>query len=161
MTFETQRFGPVEVNEEQIVTFTDGIPGLERYRRFFILHDERIAPLVWLHSLEDGAIALPVINVFDVMEDYVLDISDDDVERLSIDQPEDVLVLIVAVIPEDVEKMSGNLAAPIVLNAKNGQARQLLTNVAEYSVQQPIFAAIAENIKRREEKNAGAVTQGE
>lgn len=160
MLVETMRFGPIEIQQEQITQFPDGLPGLESLRRFVIIRDERIEPLAWLQAIDDAAIALPIASVFDIMEDYVLDISDDDVERLKIESAEDVLVFVVVIIPEEVHRMTANLAAPIVINTKQGLARQLLTNTADYSVQQPIFQAIMRTLQRRDE-DAGTVTQGE
>ena len=36
MIIDTYRFGPVEIDENKIIYFEDGLPGLEEYKRFAI-----------------------------------------------------------------------------------------------------------------------------
>ena len=40
MQIETVRFGPVDVDENKLITFGAGIPGLEEYRKYALLQFE-------------------------------------------------------------------------------------------------------------------------
>ncbi len=160
MTIDTFRFGPIQYDEAKAILFPEGLPGLEDMRRFLLVHTEETEPVFWLQSLEDGALALPVAHVFEIMEDYALDIDDDDLALLKIEKPEDVMVLVVVVIPEDVRRMTANLAAPIIIQVGEGLGKQIFTAGTAYSVRQPIFEAVIAALERRE-ADAGAVPQGE
>lgn len=160
MLIETERFGAIDVANEQVITFSEGLPGFEQLQGFVMVEDEQTDPIAWLQSTQEPAIALPVVNVFEVDEEYVLDVGDADIEKLQITSPEDVAVLVVVVIPQEIQKMTANLAAPIVVNASKNLARQVLASSDEYSVRHPIYEAVMRALERRLE-HAGAVAQGE
>jgi flagellar assembly factor FliW len=155
MLIDTARFGKVEIDESKIIYFSDGIPGLEEYKRFAILQFDGSYPIIWLQSTEDKSICLPVIDSFLVLPDYSFDISDEDVQRLSLNGPEDLKIISVLVIPENIERMTMNLAAPIVINIKNNLAMQVILNNGEYNVRFPIFQEVMRLVK---EDNADAGT---
>ena len=142
MQVDTLRFGAVEVDEEKIIIFNEGIPGLEQYQKYALLQFEDSYPIVWLQSIEDPGICLPVINTFMVLPDYVFDIDDSDVKTLDLSSPDDLHVLSVVVIPEDIQGMTVNLAAPILINTTTGIAKQVVLTGMEYNVRAPVFQQI-------------------
>lgn len=160
MTINTYRFGPVEIDEKKVINFSDGLPGLEEYTQFAILQFEGSYPIVWLQSIQEGNICLPVIDSFLVKPEYSFDISDDDVKQLELTGPEDLKIISVLVIPESIEQMTINLAAPIVINTRNGKARQVILSNGDYNVRVPIFQEIMRLIKE-DDANAGSVKKAE
>jgi len=142
MQLNTLRFGTVEVDEEKSIMFNDGIPGLEQYRKYTILQFEDSYPIVWLQSMEDTGICLPVLDTFKVLPDYVFDIDDTDVKALGLTSPDELHVVSVVVIPEDIQGMTVNLAAPIVINTNTGSAKQIVLSGSEYNVRAPVFQQI-------------------
>ena len=156
---ETLRFGTVEVDGE-LIFFDDGIPGLEQYKKYILLPVEESYPIVWLQSLEDSGICLPVINTFKVLPNYVFDMDESDVKALDLKSPDDLHVLSVVVIPEDIQGMTVNLAAPIIINTETGKAKQIVLGGSEYNVRAPVFHHIYELIAREEgADDAGSVEE--
>ena len=151
MQVETLRFGPVEVDEEKIIDFIDGIPGLEQYRKYALLQFEDSYPIVWLQSMEDNGICLPVLDTFNVLPDYVFDIDEIDVNALELKSPDELHVVSVVVIPEDIKGMTVNLAAPIVINTTTGKAKQVVLSGTEYNVRAPVFQDICNAVAKAEE----------
>ena len=160
MTINTYRFGPVEIDENKIIYFDDGLPGLEEYKRFAILQFEGSYPIIWLQSTQEESICLPVIDSFFIKPEYSFDIRDDEVKQLWLAGPEDLKIISVLVIPENIEQMTINLAAPIIINTRNGKARQVILNNGEYNVRSPIFREIMRLIKEGD-ANAGSVKKAE
>jgi len=157
MQLNTLRFGLVEVDEEKILTFNDGIPGLEQYRKYSLLQFEDSYPIVWLQSTEDTGICLPVLDTFKVLPEYVFDIDETDVKALDLKSPEDLHVVSVVVIPEDIQGMTVNLAAPIIINTISGYAKQVVLSGSEYNVRAPVFQQICNAVAREEvDGNAGS-----
>jgi len=158
MQVDTLRFGTVEVDEEKVIEFRDGIPGLEQYHRYALLQFEESYPIVWLQSMEDTGICLPVLDTFSVLPDYVFDIDETDVKTLELNGPDELHVVSVVVIPEDIQGMTVNLAAPIIINTKSGNAMQIVLSGSEYNVRAPVFSHIC-NLVAREEgaEDAGSV----
>jgi len=142
MQVDTLRFGTVEVDEDKIIEFGDGIPGLEQYRKYALLQFEESYPIVWLQSLDDTGICLPVLDTFKVLPDYVFDIDETDVNKLELTSPDELHVVSVVVIPEDIQGMTVNLAAPIIINIKTGSAMQIVLSGSEYNVRAPVFQHI-------------------
>jgi flagellar assembly factor FliW len=58
---ETARFGPIEVSEERVFHFPEGLPGLSG-KRFLLVDDAKAPGVTWLQSLEDPAIALCLVD---------------------------------------------------------------------------------------------------
>jgi len=158
MQIDTLRFGMVDVDENKIITFGDGIPGLEQYQRYALLQFEESYPIVWLQSMDDTGICLPVLDTFSVLPDYVFDIDDIDVKALELKSPEELHIVSVVVIPEDIQGMTVNLAAPIIINTVTGQAKQIVLTGTEYNVRAPVFQQICNVVAREEgDDDAGSV----
>ena len=158
MQIDTLRFGMVEVDENKIITFGDGIPGLEQYQKYALLQFEESYPIVWLQAMDDTGICLPVLDTFSVLPDYVFDIDDTDVKDLELKNPDELHVVSVVVIPEDIQGMTVNLAAPIIINTLTGQAKQIVLTGTEYNVRAPVFQQICNVVAREEgDGDAGSV----
>jgi len=150
MQIDTLRFGPISVDEEKLLKFEEGIPGLEQYKDYALLQFEESYPLVWLQSIEETGICLPVLDTFSVLPDYVFDIDEADVKILELNSPEVLQVVSVVVIPDDIQRMTVNLAAPIIINTVSGKAKQIVLGGSEYNVRAPVFQEICKVIAREE-----------
>lgn len=140
MKLNTKYFGEIEIAEEDIYDFPEGIPGFENEKKFVIVHGEdNNSPFQWLQSAGKTDLAFVTINPFTIIHDYEVEVSDDEVEVLSIEEISDVLVLAIVVVPEDFTKISANLLAPIILNTKNHVAKQVTMNTNKYKVRQYII----------------------
>ena len=162
MQIDTIRFGLVDVDESKLLEFDDGIPGLEEYRKYALLQFEESYPIIWLQSVDDGVICLPVMDTFSVLPGYVFDLDDSDVKDLQLKGPEELYVVTVLVIPEDIQGMTANLAAPIIINTALGKAKQVMLGGGDYNIRAPIFADICAMVMREEgDADAGSVKEAE
>jgi len=157
MQIDTLRFGTVEVDENKIIEFGEGIPGLEQYQKYALLQFEESYPIIWLQSMDDSGICLPVLDTFIVLPEYIFDIDDSDVKLLGLNSPDELHVVSVVVIPEDIQGMTVNLAAPIIINTITGHAKQIVLTGTEYNVRAPVFQQIC-NIVAGEEGDSDAGT---
>ena len=124
----------IEIDDENIINFEDGIPGFDQMKKFAILNIEQ-SPFKWLQSIEDKDVALPIINPFDIKEDYEFDIDSITEGKLQIKNVQDIVVYSVVVIPgDDLSKMSANLKAPIIVNAANNKAKQMIMENLYYQI---------------------------
>ncbi len=157
MIIET-RFGTSETSENKIIDFPAGLPGFEDLRKFIIVEADNTKPIYWLQSIENKHIALPVIVSFAIINDYNIDIRENELEDLDLESKNDLLILNVVVIPEDVRKMTVNLAAPVVINAKRGIGKQIIIDAAELPLRFPVYEAIRNSLKGGE-KDAGSLSE--
>lgn len=161
MYIETYRFGRTEIAPDSIITFADGILGFESLKRYAIILSDVCEPIQWLQSVDDPMVSLPIINPFLIVPEYELDV--DDSELTSIGQPtvEDILVVNIMVLPEDIKKTTVNLSAPILINVRTRQGRQIvMDNMQDNAIRFPAFDALAayyqEQDRKEQESNAGA-----
>jgi len=147
MKIQTAHFGEIEIDNDKILIFDSGLPGIEENKRFVLLANEDSRPISWLQSLDKREIALPVIDPFKICQNYSFDISQDDVEALSIEDIKDVFVLSVLVIPGNVDAMTVNLSAPIIINVCNNKCCQIILDDRRYRVRTPVFELLGRPAK--------------
>lgn len=160
MTFKSKRFGEIDAPEEKVIRFKDGIPGLDCMKRCILIKVEETLPFYWLQSLEDGNVALPVIHASIIDEAYSLSVDDSVFEELQIEREEDLLIVNVAVIPQDLPGMTANMAAPLLINIEKNIGRQVILENTAYQMRQPIFDAVYRKLKE-DQDCAGADQKGE
>ncbi|WP_434564563.1 flagellar assembly protein FliW [Thermoanaerobacterium thermosaccharolyticum] len=139
MDIETKNFGLVSYNEEDVLNFDDGIPGFEGLHNFILLSIDEYTPFKWLQSLDDTDIAFVIIDPKVVVKDYEVRIDEETVDLLEIKDINHVLVFAIVVIPEEIEKMTANLKAPIIINAENNKGMQILLDNDDYMIKHPIL----------------------
>lgn len=147
MKIQTVHFGEVEIDERNILLFENGLPGLEEDKKYALLSNEDSRPVSWLQSLDHWEISLPVMDPFSICPDYSFDISTEDVDKLGIKQIKDVYVLSVLVIPQNVDAMTINLSAPIIINVRNKKGCQIILDDRKYRVRVPVSELIGKPVK--------------
>jgi len=155
---ETERFGSFEMDERKSVDFPAGLPGFEDLHTFIIIKTNETQPLYWLQSTENKYIALPVVVPFEIVDEYTIQIRDDELRGLKVESQDDLLIMNVVVIPEDITKMTVNLAAPIIINAKLGLGKQIVIDAKEMPLRFPIYDAV-KRILKGGSKDAGIVKE--
>ncbi|MDR2043702.1 MAG: flagellar assembly protein FliW [Clostridium sp.] len=138
----TKVFGEIELAEDKVITFENGIIGYPQLTRFALLHDEEKgngAGIRWLQSLDEPAFAMPVMDPLEVAPDYDPVVEDEWMRGVGKLTPENLLVLVTAYIPSELERMSVNLQGPIIVNVEERKACQVIVDMEKYPVKFPIY----------------------
>lgn len=120
------------------VVFDKGIPGFEEYKKFSIIEVENDHKYKMITSTEDINIGFIAISPFDVKNDYEINLSDETINDLKIDKPEDVLLLNLITLGETLEKSTVNLKAPVIININNNKGKQLILQDDKYKIKEPL-----------------------
>ncbi len=158
MNIETLRFGRVTINPESILFFDEGLLGFENLKRYAIILCEGTEPIQWLQAIDDPRISLPIINPFLIKPDYELDIDNAELESIGMPTVEEILVVNAVVLPDDIQKATINLCAPMLINLSNRKGRQILMEYSQDAIRYPAFAALAayyHEQERKEREHAG------
>ena len=142
MNIKTKAFGEVEIAEDKIITFENGIIGFPELRRFTLLHDEEKgvgAGIRFLQSIDEAGFAMPVMDPLLVNSDYDPEVNDELLAGLGELTDENILVLVTVTIPSDLTQMSVNLQGPIIINVEERKACQLIVEGSAYPVKYPIY----------------------
>ena len=141
ITLESTRFGSVEIPSEAVVDFPAGLIGLGG-RRYAIVARDEDATFVWLHSLEDPDLALPLTNPWRFFANYEVELADDEAERIGVDEAEETAVYVTVRAAESLEDFSANLRAPILI--AHGSGFQVINQAPDAPVRAPLFASASE-----------------
>ena len=140
----TSRFGEIEVDEKKIVYFKDGIPAFEDEHEFVILPYEEESPYYFMQSLKSPDLAFLLTIPFLFFSDYSFEIEDATIKELDIKNPDSVFYYSMVTIPNgSIRYMTANLVAPIVLNAENMQAKQVVLEKSNYTTKHRLFPEAA------------------
>ncbi len=122
MKIKTFLFGEIEVGQEQIIRFPDGLVAFEDSKQFMLIHEaDKGTPVSFtLQSLDDPAVAFQIIDPASLGFSYELELSDEDNDKLCSPKPEDLAVMQVLFKREElgVQGISPNIRAPIIINTK-------------------------------------------
>src|SRR4029079_12055839 len=118
-TLKSTRFGDVELSDDAVVEFPNGLIGLRGTRYALVPHGED-GTFVWLHSMEDPDLALPVTRPWNFFADYEVELSDSEAERIGLSDPSDAAVDVSARAGAAPHDFPAILRAPIVLPGGRG-----------------------------------------
>ncbi len=137
MVAETKFFGTIDIEDDKIINFPNGIIGFENLTKFALIYDserEERSKISWLQSMEEPLMVLPVINPLDLMETYTPTIEDELMKNIGNPADADLLIFVTLSIPSDIEKMTANLKAPLIVNTVERKAMQVIVENQEYPV---------------------------
>ncbi|MDR2183601.1 MAG: flagellar assembly protein FliW [Clostridiales bacterium] len=140
MKLETRNFGDIEILEEDIIDFREGLPGFPKDRRFVLL-SEADSPVSFLQSVDGGDVSFVVVDMLAFMPDYNPHVDVNFIGDLGAYVPENFLIFNIATIFDNLKDSTVNLKAPIIINAVDKKGKQVVCENEEYSVKAPLFAA--------------------
>lgn len=145
MLVKTRFFGEIDLEEDKMIKFENGLMGFEEYKNYTILYDsekEERPEISWLQSLDEPGLALPVISPLCVKKDYNPVVEDELLRCLGELNDENLVILITMTIPHDLTKMTANLKAPIIINSDTRLGRQLIVENSDYEVKFDAYNAL-------------------
>jgi flagellar assembly factor fliW len=154
MLVKTRFFGEVDIEDEKILTFDNGIMGFEDMKRWTLIYDIEKGsegPISWFQSLDMAELALPVINPYTVTAVYEPVVEDELLKPLGEFKDEELVTLLTITIPsEDPSKTTANFRAPILINPVNRKGIQVIVNNEDYPIKFSIYESVQ---KMKAEKN--------
>jgi flagellar assembly factor FliW len=137
LTIESSRFGRVEIDPKVVIEFPEGLIGLGG-SRYALLANDPDSPFVWLQSLEDPGLALPVTNPHRFFADFAVEVIDEDAERLGVNATAALDVYVTVRAAPVLEDFTANLKAPILV--REGYAYQVINQAPGCALRAPLFS---------------------
>lgn len=138
ITIDTKYLGAIEIEEDKIIHFENGIPGFETEKQFVLLDIADNDVLQILQSVQTPELAFFVANPYLLFKDYAIELEDHVIEKLDIKNEHDVAVLSILTIKDPFSSSTINLKAPIIINIANKRAKQYIMNDDRYSLRTQI-----------------------
>jgi len=120
------------------IILSEGLVGLPNLKRWVLKDMDPPMPLKWLESLDRPGFRLPVTDPVYFDTEYSFELDDKAERLLANPQAEDLVVMIVTNILDGGERVTGNLAAPVVVNVNNRNGLQCILNEQNYCLHHEI-----------------------
>jgi flagellar assembly factor FliW len=126
MQIDTSRFGPVEIEPEDVLLFSRGLFAFENHRHWVLLADSANESVAWLQSLSDPEVALPLISPRAFVPGYRVSIGRSQLTPLELAALDQAFVL--NVLNRNQGRLTVNLKASIIINLDRRIGRQVVTS---------------------------------
>lgn len=153
MKAKTRLFGEIDIAEDKIIKMEQGIIGFPNMKNFTLIYDlekgEKDA-IKWFQSMDEPEFAMPVMEPQLLVEDYNPSVSEEVWNTLGDITPENSLILATVTIPSEIEKISINLKAPIIINMDTKKANQIIVE-DDYPVKYEIYDLLKKGTEKEGE----------
>ena len=140
MEINTRDFGIIEIEEDALFDFPEGIYGFEEDTCFALFNKTFDGiPFLYLQSVQNVIPCFLVFEPEDFYPGYAPIVSKEDLAACGAERVEDLAFLVIANVPDSLEEMSLNIKSPIVLNPKTRIGRQIILQNNDYSIRYQPF----------------------
>lgn len=136
MLINTKRFGPLEVADDKIITFKDGLLGFPQARRFALIQTAVDPVFYWLQSVEDPKLAFIVCDPSEFVEDYEVPIRADDLRSLEMRKRSEHQLLVI--VNRVRHELTANLLGPLVVSLQSLQGKQMVLSDKRFGTRHPL-----------------------
>lgn len=137
MEIETTRFGRLTVDDQRIITMPRGLLGFPSHTRYALIQTSQENYFFWLQSVDEPALAFVVTDPSIFFKDYDVPIRQETREELQLTDPAYLQVFVICNKVD--EWLTGNLLGPIVVNAQNRLACQVVLTEKKWTTRQPLL----------------------
>jgi len=132
MIYGTTRFGNLEIAEDEIVFFPEGLIGFSQNKKYFIIQHDGQSPFSWLQSLDESHLAYVIIEPQVFCYDYEIKVSREQLAPIDLQDLSLAKIYVVVVLSDRPEDITANLLGPIILNPENNLGLQVVLNTDKY-----------------------------
>ena len=135
MEITTREFGAVQIEEDAVYEFPEGVYGFETDRKFAVFSREIEGySFLYLQSMDNIVPCFLVFEPWDMVSEYKPLMSKEDMDACEVDDIEELIFLVIATVPSHIEDLSINIKSPVVLNPKTRKAKQIILQNPDYNV---------------------------
>jgi flagellar assembly factor FliW len=137
---QTHQFGEININQDKIITFSQGLAGFEQLTRYVLCHEEGGDGIVhFLQSVEEGDLVFSVGDPAQFGIHYQFTLTDAEMTLLELTDMDDLLILILLYRDEEKttghrEPVRGALTLPLIINTKARKGMQKIMQTLAPSV---------------------------
>ncbi len=137
MQIQTTRFGLVEIDDQRIMVFPQGMVGFPSCQRFALIQTNDEGVFFWMQSLDRSELAFVVCDPRTFVPDYRVPVKLEELQVIDLKHQEDAQVLVI--VNKVDNTLTGNLQGPLVINAKNLTGKQLVLSDKRYTTRHPLM----------------------
>jgi flagellar assembly factor FliW len=137
-TLHTELFGNLDISEDDLIAFEDGLLGFPECRAWAILRGTKDGT-AWLQSADHAALVFLLVDPFVFFEGYSAELSDGELRRLHAHDAGQIAVFAIVTLPSPGSTAcSANLQGPVVMNLAARRGIQVVFGDGPHSVRTPL-----------------------
>jgi flagellar assembly factor FliW len=137
MLIETSRFGQLEVDDQRLITFGEGILGFRDNKRYALVQTGENSAFYWLQAVDRPELAFVVCDPRLFVADFRVPVRREEMKSLGVDAAVDAQVFVIVNKVDDL--LTGNLQGPLVINVGTREGKQLVLSDRRYSTRHPLM----------------------
>jgi flagellar assembly factor FliW len=137
MEVRTTRFGIVEIAEDRVMRFPNGLLGFADKTEFCLLQPGDDACFFWLQSVEDSDLAFVVTDPTFFEQDFSVPIRPEQMESLKINKLEDAQVFVI--VNKIGDQLTGNFQGPLIINTLTKFGEQMVLADKRWTTRHPLM----------------------
>ncbi len=155
MHIDSRVFGEIDIDDDKIIRFEDGVIGFEEYHNYALIYDEEKKKganggIMWLQCMDEPELAFPVADPLHIYPGYNPVVEDEWLASIGeFNDVEDIFLLSILTVPSDITKVTANLKAPVIINMITRKACQTIVNNEEYEIKYNIYDYV-QSLKKKE-----------
>ena len=159
MLIQTSRFGEIEVEENQIITFPSGLVGFSEDHKFVIREDDAAAPFLWLQSVDNNGLAFVMIEPHVSVSSYELELTQEHLNKLDAKNIEELRVYVLVTMAKEMKDVTINLQGPLLFNLEKRLGLQFIIPDGKYSTRHLLFGDKLNDFSQEEALSEGPEEQ--
>ena len=144
MDIQTTRFGVISVEDERIMTFSQGLLGFPEHTRFALIQTGEENYFFWLQSVDDANLAFVITDPSTFFRDYAVPMREETRTEIELTDVNDAQTFVIC--NKVGEWLTGNLLGPLVINVRNRKGSQTVLTDKKWTTRQPLLRLEAEPV---------------
>lgn len=137
MRLNNHLIGQLDILEEEIINFPEGIIGFENLKKFAVVNNINFKPFCWLISMDKSNLAVPVVNPFLLINEYHKKFPEELIKELKDNNSLYEVFCVVTFTGED-GTVTLNLKGPILIDYVKREGKQVILSSEILSVTYPL-----------------------
>lgn len=141
MKIKSDRFGTIELGSNDVIRFPSGLIGFSGETEFALIPHTGSNVVAWLHSVKNGAFALPVVSAHGLGQGYPDVPLKETAERAGLGENSDELAVMAVLSAPPGKPATVNLLAPIIVNSTTRTGAQIVLEGSQYTTHESFVLA--------------------
>ena len=143
MEVRTTRFGVIDIAEDRVITFPDGLLGFGDRTQFCLLQPGDDACFFWLQCVNDADLAFVVTDPTFFEQDFSVPIRPEQMEALKISKLEDAQVFVI--VNKIGDQLTGNFQGPLIINTLTKVGEQMVLADKRWTTRHPLMRVASDS----------------
>ncbi len=139
MLIHSTRLGDLDVPDDQIIHFPQGLLGFPEEKVFAFVPYQSDSPFAFLQSVDKPNLAFLAVDPFVYFKDYEFEFDDKFSRELEVSSSDELQIINAVSLIDKPENMTANLLAPLVINVKTRQGVQIVLDHSSYTTNHRLF----------------------